>query len=106
MKSVKLHEKARSIIQTFAKPVRRDIGELLMKLQLGVKLGMPVSKPMQEVYSGVHELRLKDASGIFRVFYYLKSADAILVFHAFAKKTQTTPIREIEIARKRLLEML
>jgi phage-related protein len=36
----------------------------------------------------------------------LKVADAVLIFHALAKKTQKTPDREIEIGRKRLKEML
>jgi len=30
---------------------------------------------------------------------------AVLIFHAFEKKTQKTPPREIEVARNRLKEM-
>jgi phage-related protein len=33
-------------------------------------------------------------------------ADAVLIFHAFAKKTQKTPDREIVLGKKRLKEML
>jgi phage-related protein len=36
----------------------------------------------------------------------VKVADAVLIFHAFAKKTQKTPDREIELGKKRLKEML
>ena len=61
---------------------------------------------MTTVAAGAYELRVKDADGIYRVFYYLKSAEGILVFHAFVKKTQATPQNEIETARKRLWEML
>jgi phage-related protein len=32
--------------------------------------------------------------------------DAVLIFHAFAKKSQKTPDREIELGKKRLKEML
>jgi len=105
MKLIRLHGKARDAIRSFSKPVRQDIGELLLKLQLGVTLGMPISRPMPSIRAGVHELRLRNAAGIYRVFYYLKSEDGILVFHAFTKKTQTTPQNEIKIAVKRLLEM-
>ena len=35
-----------------------------------------------------------------RVFYYTACAAGVLVFHAFAKKTQRTPAPEIELARK------
>jgi len=41
-----------------------------------------------------------------RVFYFLKLADAILVFHAFQKKTQKTPKREIILGQQRLKEVL
>lgn len=61
---------------------------------------------VREVGSGVSELRLKDANGIYRVFYITKISDKILVFHAFKKKTQKTPALEIELARKRLAEVL
>ena len=42
----------------------------------------------------------------FPVFYYTASAAGVLVFHAFAKKTQRTRAPEIELARKRLKELL
>ena len=40
------------------------------------------------------------------VFYYTASPRGVLVFHAFVKKTQRTPPLEIELARKRLQELL
>jgi hypothetical protein len=42
----------------------------------------------------------------FRAFYYTASPQGVLVFHAFVKKTQRTPPLEIELARKRLKELL
>jgi phage-related protein len=61
---------------------------------------------MPSVAPGVSELRLRDRSGIIRVFYYLKSEHGILVFHAFSKKTQTTSKHDISIGVSRLKEML
>jgi len=61
---------------------------------------------MASVASGVEELRVRDCSGAYRVFYYMKLADSVLIFHAFAKKTQKTPLHEIALAQKRLKEML
>jgi len=106
MRIVKIHVKAREAIRTFAPPLRKEVGELLLKLQFGLALGMPQSKPMPSIQSGAYELRLKDAAGIYRVFYYLKSEQGILVFHAFTKKTQKTPKSEIELGKRRLKEML
>jgi phage-related protein len=106
MKAILLHEKARDAIRNFSKPVRVEIGELLVKLQLGLSIGMPLSRPMPAIDGGVHELRLKDSMGIYRVFYYVKSRKGILVFHAFTKKMQATPQKELETAKRRLAEML
>jgi phage-related protein len=75
-------------------------------LQKGKKLSMPLSRPMSSVASGVEELRVKDRSGAYRVFYYTKLVDSVLIFHAFVKKTQRTPPDEIALAQKRLKEML
>jgi len=61
---------------------------------------------MPSVGPGAEELRFRDRAGIYRVFYYSRSAKGILMFHAFQKKSQSTPQREIELGAKRLKEML
>jgi len=53
---------------------------------------------MASVAPGVEELRVRDRFGAYRVFHYTKLADSILIFHAFAKKTQKTPPQEIALA--------
>jgi len=73
---------------------------------MGEQIGMPNSRPMPIVGPGVSELRLKNEDGIFRVFYYTASPQGVLVFHAFVRKTQRTPASEIELAKKRLKEIL
>jgi phage-related protein len=75
-------------------------------LPIGEKLAMPDSRPMPAVAAGVSELRVKGEDGIFRVFCNTASPRGVLVFHAFAKKTQRTPPLEIELARKHLKELL
>jgi hypothetical protein len=54
---------------------------------------------------GVHELRLRDRSGVYRVIYYLAGSSAIYLLHAFMKKKNHTPQQNIEIAKKRLREV-
>lgn len=99
------HPKALQTIRLFPRPVRVGLGEAIMDLQRGIQLGMPLSRPMPEVARGAHELRVRDSSGIYRAFYVLQSSRGVLVFHAFQKKTQKTPAREIRLGRKRLAEM-
>lgn len=86
--------------------MRREFGKVIFDLQKGEKLSMPLSRLMSSVAAGVEELRVKDRSGPSRVFYYTRLADSVLISHAFAKKTQKTPPREIALAQKRLKEML
>ena len=106
MSSAEFHPKARDAIREFPEDVRREFGKIIFDLQKGQKLSMLLSRPMASVGSGVEELRLRDRSGAYRVFYYTKLAGSILIFHAFAKKTQKTPPHEIALAQKRLKEML
>ena len=100
------HPKARAVLQEFPEEVRRELGKAIFDLQKGERLGMPLSRSLPSVGSGVEELRLKDRSGAYRAFYLARLANAVLVFHAFVKKSQKTPQHEIELGRRRLKEML
>ena len=105
MKTALFHPKARDVIREFPEDVRRGLGKAIFDLQKGEKLSMPLSRPMPSVAAGVEELRVKDRSGTYRVFYYTRLADSVLIFHAFTKKTQKTPLQEITLAQQRLKEM-
>jgi phage-related protein len=68
----------------------------------GPGLGMPHTRAMGD---GLFELRLKAAEGIARVFYCTLVARRIVILHQFVKKTEKTPPRELEVARRRLKEV-
>ena len=97
---------AKKVVLGFSLEVRKEIGSLLMLLQQGSVLGAPQAKPMRQVGASVFELRVKDSAGIYRVFYMLFSKKTILIPHAFTKKTQKTPHKEIETAKKRLRRLI
>src|SRR5205809_2839908 len=86
--------------------VRCDLADAVARLEVGLMLTMPLSRPMPSMGRGVHELRLKDRSGAYRVVYALVQRGAVHVLHAFKKKTQGTPLKNLELARKRLKEVL
>ena len=67
------HPKARDAIREFPEDVRRELGKAIFDLQKGEKLSMPLSRPMASVAAGVEELRVRDRSGAYRVFYYAKT---------------------------------
>lgn len=86
--------------------MRDRLGKALYLLQAGEQPGMPLSRPMPSVAAGVSELRLHGDDGQFRAFYFTASAQGILVFHAFAKKTRQTAHADVQTGRRRLKEML
>ena len=63
----------------------------------GHKLGMPYSKQLS---GGLYELRIRSVPSV-RIFYTFRKMN-IYLLHAFKKKTQNTPRKELETARKRL----
>jgi len=85
--------------------VRGDLADALARLDAGLMLSMPLSRAMPSVGRGVHELRLRDRSGHYRVVYALVGRGRVYLLHAFKKTTQATPQRSIDVARKRLKEM-
>jgi phage-related protein len=105
MKAIRFHARVLKDMQDLDMTLRLKIADFLALLASGESIGLPASRPMVSVGTGAHELRVKDHTGQYRVFYFTKHKEAILVFHMFKKKTQATPKDEIKIAQKRLEEM-
>lgn len=85
----------------FSSEARVDAGTMLRRLQEGESLGMPHSRPMPSIGAGCHELRIRDENRNWRIVYRVDD-DAILIAEVFAKTTQQTPKRVIELCLKRL----
>jgi len=68
----------------------------------GPDLGMPHTRAMG---GGLFELRLKSGEGIARVFYCTIVNRRIVMLHHFVKKSQKTPRKELETARRRSKEV-
>jgi len=82
---------------TIAKIIHHNI---LLK-QYGNRLGMPHAKNLG---LGLYELRIRGKEEI-RIFYCFKQKTVFLL-HAFKKQTQKAPQRELEVAFKRMEELL
>ena len=103
MKQVEFLGDSKAIIRSFPITAKWKIGGQLYYVQSG--LDPDDWKPMPSVGPGVREIRVRDLSGAYRVIYVANIGDTVFVLNAFVKKTQTTPQREIELARKRLKEL-
>jgi len=73
----------------------------LVKLmeEYGADLGMPYTRALGE---GLFELRVKGREGIGRAFFCYVVNKRIIILHGFIKKTQKTPLQELQLAKERL----
>jgi phage-related protein len=71
--------------------------------EFGLELRMPHSRAMG---GGLFELRPRGREGIARVFYCTKVGRKIIILYSFIKKTNETPKRELDIARRRRREVI
>ena len=75
-------------------------------VELLAEHGPTVRLPHSRAFGdGLFELRPRGRSGIGRAFYCFMVGKRVFVLHAFIKKTQETPDRELKLARKRLKEL-
>ncbi|MBI4665875.1 MAG: type II toxin-antitoxin system RelE/ParE family toxin [Nitrospinae bacterium] len=72
------------------------------RIEPGMTLTMPLSRPMPGIGSGVNELRFRGPGGVYRVIYWLAGGGVVWFIHAFQKKTAQTSLTDINVARLRL----
>jgi phage-related protein len=87
-------------IKAFPGKAKQRIARLLEMLAEGLEIQPNDFKYMPTVGVGTYELRVK-ADKQYRVFYVAKFEEAIYVLHAFVKKTQETPQKDIDKGKKR-----
>lgn len=63
----------------------------------GNALRMPISEHLKD---GIFQLRTQLGNNISRVLYFFYNGQEIILTNGFIKKTQTTPPKEIEKAKK------
>jgi len=96
-------EQVRLEIHALPSGIRASYARLTELLEeFGLDLHLPHSRAMG---NGLFELRPKGREGIARVFYCMKIGRKIVMLHSFVKKTNETPKRELEIARRRQKEI-
>ena len=59
----------------------------------------PFSKALGD---GLFEIRIRLKNDIARIIYAFAKGKQIILLHGFIKKTEKTPVRELEIAKQRL----
>ncbi len=62
-------------------------------------LGLPVARHLR---GDLYEVRAESERRSFRLFFAKETKFILLSLHGFAKKTQKTPARELDLAERRL----
>ena len=98
-------EQCQKDILTWPEGVRGELADAIARLERGHMLSMPLSRPMPSIGKGVHELRFRDRSGVYRTIYFLAGKGTVYLLHAFQKKSARTAKKDIQIARGRFKEV-
>jgi phage-related protein len=85
----------------------RDRARVVRTIELlktyGTELGMPY---VRHLTGKLWELRVSSGRLAYRVLYFAHTGRRLVLLHAFSKKTRKTPRREIEVALRRMAELL
>lgn len=82
---------------------RKAIGADIKTVEFGWPIGMPVCRPLGD---GLWEIRSNISDGqIARVLFCIAQNQMILL-HGFIKKTQKTPTGDLELARRRMKDVM
>ncbi len=85
----------------FSPSARLETGFLLRRLQQGINLSLPHSRPMSTIGRRCHELRINDENLVWRIIYRIDE-DAIVILEVFDKKTAQTPKKVINVCKDRI----
>lgn len=81
-----------------------EAGHQILRVQLG--RDPDDWKPMKTIGPSVKEIRFEEGKTQYRVVYLAKFEEAVYVIHAFTKKSQKTPPKELNVAKARYKQLL
>lgn len=96
------NEPVREWLKKLPKEDKKTIGYDIKTVQYGYPVGMPLTRVLKG--TNLEEVRCKISNGIARIIFCVED-NTIILLHAFIKKTQKTPQKELDIAIKRYKEL-
>lgn len=94
-------EPVREFLQGLPPDWRRRVGTDIKEAQFGWPLGMPLVRKLER---DLWEVRSEVDRGTVRTLFTLAGHEMVLL-HIFVKKTQATPLVELNVARARLRDL-
>ena len=89
-------------LRNLDKEDRRVIGLDLMRVQFGWPIGMPLVRSLKD---GIWEVRSTLPNRRIARLMLCFHENKIVALHGFIKKTQRTPLEDIDVARQRMREV-
>ena len=102
-------QRGRAPVEDFIKSLdRQTIAKTQRSIELLEEYGDRLAMPMARRLVGYRfsELRIQTGGNNIRVFYFFRTGRRIILLHAFLKKDQQTPRRELDTAYRRLAEVI
>ena len=84
-----------------AKTAAKTVALMEVLEEYGPKLRMPYSKHLDD---GIFELRCQIGGNAVRTLYFFFVGKKIIVTNAFFKKTKKTPVKELQLAKRRRID--
>jgi phage-related protein len=94
-------EPVREWLKALPRDDRKTIGEDVKTVQFGWPLGMPVVRKLEK---DLWEVRSRLQNRIARILFTVED-DVIVLIHGFIKKSQKTPKKDLELAKRRLAQL-
>ncbi len=69
-------------------------------MQIVISVQRIPTKFFKHLEDGIYEIRIEVGSNIYRIFTFFDDNKLVILSHGFQKKTQKTPKKEIERAKK------
>lgn len=100
-------ENAKSPVVEFLNKLNsKEQAKILREIDLlqdfGLFLGSPHIKKLEGQYNKLWELRIKQSTNDFRVFFFSFNQGKFVLLHGIRKTTDTTPKNALEVSLKRL----
>ncbi|MEP7137092.1 MAG: type II toxin-antitoxin system RelE/ParE family toxin [Chloroflexota bacterium] len=95
------NEPVREWLKSLSREDKKTIGEDIKTAQFGWPLGMPLIRKLER---GLWEVRSNINQGIARVLFTV-DGNTMILLHGFIKKSQKTPLTDLNTARRRLADL-
>lgn len=93
-----MDKNAEKELRAFGEEVQLEFEAYFKILELEGKLGFPQAR---KITRDIFEIRIK-LKGEYRGFYAYIGKQDIVILHFFRKKTQKTPLKDLDLAQRRL----